>query len=119
MGYICITLFIYADQRLKELEEKRDLYQLEVVSPGLPPRIKVLPADEHFPTDFKWDIARMRSKIAVQSRIVKIKTGSWKSVEDLQSLFRGKYFPRPASCVRYVYDEIHGMSRGAIQHSFI
>lgn len=99
------------DQRQRELEEKRLLYELEPKSPGLPPQVKTLPLDEQFSFDYTWDIAKKRTKLILTSKLVRLTTGNWKTLDDIENIYTKKVFVKPSDLNRWRDDEAFGLQR--------
>lgn len=99
------------DQRMLELEEKRQDYQLARRFPGCPAQIKNIPADEQFSFDYKWDLKKQKYELFALSRIKIITTGTWNTVQDIYSMFTDKGFTKPTDVERWRDDKKFAMQR--------
>ncbi|KAL4218062.1 Arachidonate 5-lipoxygenase [Mactra antiquata] len=99
------------EQRKLELEEKRELYELESRAPGLPPQIKNIPSDEISSMEFRWDITKMRKKLSVTSRIVQLTTSRWSTMNDIKNIYTKKAFAKPSDMNRWNSDFSFGQQR--------
>lgn len=93
-------IFFCLDQRQRELQEKRGLYELEAKAPGLPLQVKTLPPDEQFSFDFTWDITKTKTKLILASKLVQLTTGHWKTLDDIKNVYTKKVFVKPSDLNR-------------------
>ncbi|KAH3815018.1 hypothetical protein DPMN_143537 [Dreissena polymorpha] len=103
------------EQRERELSEKRQLYQYCQRSDGFPCQVKVLPDDEKFSFAWIWDVNIKKTKLKVTSKFKDLFTKSWKTIEDLKTVFTegDSLFPEPLDCSRWDDDVKFGMQRFA------
>jgi len=78
------------DQRKWELENKRKVYVLSRKAPGIPKQVETCPRDESFSNDYKWDIVQNKFSLLAQTKLTKLTSEEWKSLEDLGNIYRGK-----------------------------
>ncbi|XP_070566146.1 polyunsaturated fatty acid 5-lipoxygenase-like [Ptychodera flava] len=100
----------HLEQRLEELDRKKELYCFESKSKGLPAQIKECPRDQQFSDDYKWDIVTKKSKLLLQSKITAMTTAHWDSLDDLINVY-GSNMPRPAGVSNWKKDIEFGMQR--------
>ncbi|XP_022083391.1 allene oxide synthase-lipoxygenase protein-like isoform X2 [Acanthaster planci] len=82
------------EQRHQELMEKKTKYEMEVKQEGLLPQVKILPDEEAFSDDYKWDITKMKLKLLLQSKIIGLTSEPWKSLDDIVKVYN-KSLPLP------------------------
>lgn len=99
------------EQRKKDLEEKRMLYDFASPAPGLPCRVKTVPPDEEFSFDYLWDLNKKKMLLLVTSKIKKITTGVWKTIEDVKSIYTKSVFTPPTDTERWSDDVKFGTQR--------
>ncbi|XP_038045097.1 uncharacterized protein LOC119719671 [Patiria miniata] len=80
--------------RKEELGEKKVMYELECKVEGLIPQIKNFPSDESFSDDYKWDIVKNKASLFMQTKLMGVKTGDWKSLEDIEKIYN-EHLPVP------------------------
>jgi hypothetical protein len=93
---------VLSEQRQKELEEKKALYELAIPAPGIPSRIKAIPADEEFSFDYLWDLNKKKLVLLATSKVKRIATGAWKTIEDVKSIYTKSVFVPPTDTEKYV-----------------
>ncbi|XP_045180456.2 polyunsaturated fatty acid 5-lipoxygenase-like [Mercenaria mercenaria] len=99
------------EQRQKELEEKRALYEIAPPAPGMPSRIKSIPPDEEFSFDYLWDLNKKKLLLLATSKIKTITTGAWKSIDDVNTIYTKKVFTPPTDTERWKDDVKFGNQR--------
>ncbi|XP_038044498.1 polyunsaturated fatty acid 5-lipoxygenase-like isoform X2 [Patiria miniata] len=99
-------------QRKEELDEIKKIYQFKSQAPdvGLPCQVAALPSDEKFSFDYLFDIAKRKANLLLQSKLSKIFTGKWESLDDLSNVYHGK-FPKPAGMHMWRSDIEFGLQR--------
>ncbi|XP_071505993.1 allene oxide synthase-lipoxygenase protein-like [Diadema antillarum] len=98
------------EQRKRELERKRELYQLESKQEGLIPQVKDFPVDESFSNDYKWDIVKNKASLMLQAKIITLTTDAWQTLDDISELYRGK-LPKPYGLENWRSDKEFGYQR--------
>lgn len=93
---------MFPEQRERELRDKRQLYQYTQRADGFPCQVKVLPDDEKFSFEWKWDVNVKKAKLKATSIFNNMFTKSWKTIDDLKNVFMGEdsLFPEPLDCSR-------------------
>ncbi|XP_060580149.1 polyunsaturated fatty acid 5-lipoxygenase-like isoform X2 [Ruditapes philippinarum] len=99
------------EQRQKELEEKKALYELAIPAPGIPSRIKAIPADEEFSFDYLWDLNKKKLVLLATSKVKRIATGAWKTIEDVKSIYTKSVFVPPTDTEKWKDDVKFGNQR--------
>ncbi|XP_060063432.1 allene oxide synthase-lipoxygenase protein-like isoform X3 [Ylistrum balloti] len=110
----------YRTQREIELEEKRNIYQLNTKVLRGPVAVKQIPDDEQFSFDYKWNIATRKIKMIAQSKIINLVSGTWESLSHLKNVYTSEILKEPASTTRWSNDIFFGLQRTAnMNHSVI
>ncbi|XP_067951980.1 polyunsaturated fatty acid 5-lipoxygenase-like [Watersipora subatra] len=99
------------EQRVKELEKKRALYQLVENIPGAPHQVQSLPMDESFSNDYQWDIQSSKLKGFVIAKYIDLTTQKIKSLEDFRKMFKADAYPIPYGEQNWKSDEEFGNQR--------
>lgn len=98
-------------QRRLELEEKCRSYEYVMHVPDGPAQIKKLPEDETFSDSYKWDIITQKTKLLLDSTLIKLKTdGQWESLEALKGIYRYG-LPEPNCLAHWNEDVWFGLQR--------
>ncbi|XP_076468009.1 allene oxide synthase-lipoxygenase protein-like [Babylonia areolata] len=108
----------HAQQREKELEEKRGTYTYTQKAPGLPAQIHTLPSDEQFSSDYKWDIMKKKIQLVARSKLNHLLSGSWTTLVDIMNVY-GNTFPRPRGADRWRNDLYFGLQRTSCQNPYL
>ncbi|XP_064609700.1 polyunsaturated fatty acid 5-lipoxygenase-like isoform X2 [Liolophura sinensis] len=99
------------EQRQMELEEKRELYKLKVKVPGLPIQVDQIPSDENFSTEYRWDMKKLKYKLALDTLIVRVKSGKWTDLESLKNIYVTHHLPKPEATETWREDSHFGDQR--------
>ncbi|XP_060063611.1 allene oxide synthase-lipoxygenase protein-like [Ylistrum balloti] len=112
----------YKDQRLMELNDKKETYQMEVHVPGLPIQAKEIPDDERFSWDYKFDLGKLAAEVKIKGKFVETVSGDWDSLDDLGNIYKCEVFSKPTPLADDTWDtdEHFGYQRiGRINNSLI
>ncbi|XP_046544436.1 allene oxide synthase-lipoxygenase protein-like isoform X1 [Haliotis rubra] len=109
-----------AGQRKMELESKKKDYNYVQRAPGMPAQILVMPPDEQFSFEYKWDILTTKVQLIATSKIVSFSAGEWDSLTALTNVYTKKIFHTPAGADRWSNDIYFGHQRiASLNHSLI
>ncbi|XP_052793619.1 allene oxide synthase-lipoxygenase protein-like isoform X2 [Mya arenaria] len=110
----------HKEQRQEELEYKRKDYQTAQKVPNGPAQIKVMPADEAFSFDYKWDIVKTKAQLILVSKLVMMTSGRWESLSHLKQVYTKEIFSEPDGAKRWSNDLFFGNQRiASMNHSCI
>lgn len=98
------------EQRAKELDAKRELYQYGQSGPDLPVQVSSLPADEQFSDEFKCDIINAQYQLIAKSMISRLPATPWDSLEELTNVYTPA-LPEPQGLDRWSNDLCFGAQR--------
>ncbi|XP_052793622.1 polyunsaturated fatty acid 5-lipoxygenase-like isoform X5 [Mya arenaria] len=110
----------FKDQRFTEIEEKQRKYELMAHVQNGPMQIKVMPADEAFSFDYKWDIVKTKAQLILVSKLVMMTSGRWESLSHLKQVYTKEIFSEPDGAKRWSNDLFFGNQRiASMNHSCI
>lgn len=78
----------HQQQRLNELNNKRQTYQYAIHIADGPVQIKTLPDDEKFSGEYLFDIILSKVKLKIGSSLANLTSGRWKSLNDLKNVYK-------------------------------
>ncbi|XP_045195885.2 polyunsaturated fatty acid 5-lipoxygenase-like [Mercenaria mercenaria] len=98
------------EDRKRDLEEMRELYELTEKYPGCPPLVKKLPPEEKFSYEYKFHIGGKLKALEALAAFDKATSGAFHKLDDIKSVY-GIVFPKPSNLERWKNDELFGMQR--------
>ncbi|XP_067141710.1 polyunsaturated fatty acid 5-lipoxygenase-like [Centruroides vittatus] len=103
----------HKEQRLKELQKKKEIYQYEVYVEGGPVQIKTIPDNEKFTYEDKFEITAQSIKSKMGTVVIDATTGRWDSLEDYENIFKHplNILDTPHSLEKWMEDYWFGLQR--------